>query len=114
LPEVPFARMDAEKHRAGALAQRLKHARAAKRMTQGQLAIAAQVERTTISNYETGRVANPSAFDLERIARALGVTVEYLITGREPDVTQLSAERLLREFERWLRTRGLGDQPDRH
>ena len=48
-----------------------------------ELAVLSGVSRRTIDNYLRENGSIPSADAAVRIARALGVTVEYLITGHE-------------------------------
>lgn len=56
----------------------LKEIRKAKGMTQAQLAKAAKIHRITIAKYEAGRV-DPTLNSAEKLAAALGVTVDELI-----------------------------------
>lgn len=56
----------------------LKEIRKAKGMTQAQLAKAAKIHRITIAKYEAGRV-DPTLYSAEKLASALGVTVDELI-----------------------------------
>lgn len=58
------------------LAERVKEMRRRQGWTQAELAAKAKVAQQTISNIERGRVR--SARDLVKIARALGVTADYL------------------------------------
>jgi transcriptional regulator with XRE-family HTH domain len=59
--------------------------------TQKQLAIDSGVKRGAInrglSKLARHIISNPGADDAVKIARALGVTVEYLVTGTNPDGT---------------------------
>jgi len=52
-------------------------------MTQGDLAAAAQIADETVSRIERGRL-NPSIAMAERIAQALGTTVNDLLHGKKP------------------------------
>jgi transcriptional regulator with XRE-family HTH domain len=67
-----------------------------------ELAVASGVKKTTIDGYLKGNGYKPSAEHAVRIAEALGVSVEYLVTGEEIKTTigLLSGEmrRLLRSF----------------
>lgn len=58
---------------------RLAEVRQAKGMTQEQLAAATGVHRVTIARIETG-VASPNAETLKRLADALGVRMDDLMT----------------------------------
>jgi len=55
--------------------------RQARGWTQGQLATYAQVDQSYLSRLERGEHPNVSAVVLDQLARALGVTVEYLLHG---------------------------------
>lgn len=66
------------------LGERLKLLREARGWTQGQLAEYAGVTRSWLSNVESGEIDNPRADLLLRVARRLGVTIEFLITGDPP------------------------------
>lgn len=50
-------------------------------MTQRELAVASGVSLRTLQDYEQGRkpIGQAAALTVHRIAKALGVTVEYLI-----------------------------------
>jgi len=72
-------------------------------LTQKQLAYASDVTQGSISSYIQGRY-EPRASIAYRIAKALGVTVEYLVTGSENehvDVTKLEfiAEKLIHSVQ---------------
>jgi transcriptional regulator with XRE-family HTH domain len=60
------------------LSEQLKMIRKANGFTQVELAKAIDIERLTYASYETGR-NRPDISLLERIAVALGVTVDYII-----------------------------------
>lgn len=53
----------------------LKRLRAARGLTQEQLANAAGLNRVSLARLETGEMTNPSLDTLERLATALGVSV---------------------------------------
>lgn len=57
---------------------KLREIRKAKGMTQEQLAKASGIHRITIAKYEAGKV-DPKTENAERLAAALGVTVDDLI-----------------------------------
>lgn len=52
--------------------------------TQEELAAAAEMPQNHISAIETGRLVDPRASTLEKLARAFGVTTDELITGMAP------------------------------
>jgi len=66
---------------ATALGTRIRELRERRDWTQGQLATYARVGRSWLSLVESGDRAHPNAPDLLRVARALGVSLEYLLTG---------------------------------
>lgn len=67
------------------LGDRLQRARKAANMTQTDLADRASVRQSTISRYEQNdEKAAHSSEVLSQLAAALGVTLEYLITGQDP------------------------------
>ncbi len=60
-----------------------------------ELAAKCGVSKNTIGNYLTGHNSLPTADTAVKIARALGVSVEYLVTGEDPHkspVLQFSAK----------------------
>ena len=65
------------RHAAPSLANSLRVARAARDLSQTDLALAVQVSRQTISSIETGQYT-PSALLAFRLADALGVRVDEL------------------------------------
>jgi transcriptional regulator with XRE-family HTH domain len=87
-----------------------------------ELAARSGVNKYSIDNYLNKRGQIPSANAAVKIARALGVSVEYLVTGKEWDSTrQLSAEswniarlaeqldkkdrRFVVDFIKWIKSR---------
>lgn len=65
------------------LAAAIKALRARQGLSQEQLALAADIDRTFISQIERGQ-GNPSVRVVAQIARALGVDVGHLFSGAEP------------------------------
>lgn len=61
----------------------LKTAMQCGKVTQAELATKAAMSQGAISRYLNGK-ASPKAEELLRIAQALGVTMEYLLTGSGP------------------------------
>jgi len=59
-----------------------------------ELAVQSGISKSTIDNYLSIRGYMPSAEAAVKIASALGVSVEYLVTGREnqPDKSSLEPE----------------------
>ncbi|MDR1576334.1 MAG: helix-turn-helix domain-containing protein [Treponema sp.] len=92
-----------------------------------ELAYLSGVNKYSIDNYLNNRGQMPSAEAAVKIARALGVSVEYLVTGEEhvDRGTRVSAEarligqiadqltdenrQFVLEFIRWMKTRKQGD-----
>ena len=60
------------------LGQNLRKIRTKKKMTQGDLASALNVDRAYISNIENGRM-NPTLSTLEKISNALGISSSELL-----------------------------------
>jgi transcriptional regulator with XRE-family HTH domain len=63
------------------IAERLKHAREALKLSQGEVAAAAGVSQGTIGNIESGLRKNPR--ELLAIAEAVKVTPQWLKTGKD-------------------------------
>jgi transcriptional regulator with XRE-family HTH domain len=66
----------------------LKRAMQDLQVTQAELAARADVSQGAVSRYLNGK-ASPKAEELLRIAGALGVTMEWLLTGNQDHVTVL-------------------------
>jgi transcriptional regulator with XRE-family HTH domain len=84
------------------LGARIRSARRAHGLTQEQLARAVGVTRSAVAQWETDR-AGQIGGNLTRVARALGTTTEYLLTGQElpgaaPLPTQADEMGLLRAY----------------
>jgi transcriptional regulator with XRE-family HTH domain len=64
-----------------------------------ELSALSGIKKHTIDNYLNTHNSMPSAESAVAIARALGVSVEYLVTGRDdrPDKTIASFSRVIRE-----------------
>lgn len=63
------------------IGRRLREARLAAGLTQMQLHALSDLEQATISKYERGDVEEPSAPKIAALARALGVSMEWIVTG---------------------------------
>lgn len=72
--EVVFMRVPSEKKIK--IGKKIKQLRKNKGMTQEELELKVDISRSTISNYETGR-RTPHLQDLQKIAAAFGVGLEY-------------------------------------
>jgi transcriptional regulator with XRE-family HTH domain len=66
-------------------AGRLKQLRTEKGLSQSELSQAAGIHSMHLSKYERG-VAKPSADAIKKLAKALGVTTDYLIEGGAEDI----------------------------
>lgn len=67
------------------LGQRIKQARARKGWSQRELARQAGVRHAIVSELETGKKTDTTGMILKRLARALGVSVDYLVGTFEDD-----------------------------
>lgn len=56
-----------------------------------ELAEKTRISKNTLSNYLTGHKSLPAADNAVKIAKALGVTVEYLVTGMSSDENTISS-----------------------
>jgi len=110
---VPPLRSEEEK-----IAERLKKARLALRLTQAELAKKAGISRSAIVHYEKGN-AVPGAIELIKLAKSLEHSPNYLLSGAEtffdskklehalasenPEVTQMRATLCLMALDREVR-----------
>lgn len=76
------------------LAQRLRQLREQRGWLQKDLAEQIGVLREVIANYERG-VSHPPLPTLRRLARAFGVTTDYLINGEGPAASEFQDRELL-------------------
>jgi transcriptional regulator with XRE-family HTH domain len=67
------------------LGQRIRQARERKGWSQRELARQAQVRQAIISELETGKKTDTIGIILKRLARALGVSVDFLLGTFEDD-----------------------------
>src|SRR5688572_28902946 len=75
------------------LAKNISHLRVKKNLSQLQLAKAAGIPRSTLTHIESGE-GNPSLVNLLRVAAALGVGVEELLTRPRSGTTLIPAEKI--------------------
>jgi transcriptional regulator with XRE-family HTH domain len=80
-----------------ALGARIKELRKHASSTQKELAKAVSVTPQQLNKYESG-LSLPPADMLRRLARALDVTIDYLVTGERDDDQPLTNTRLLNRF----------------
>jgi transcriptional regulator with XRE-family HTH domain len=71
--------------------ENVEYIREYKNMTRKELSLKADFSLTSIST-GIARQSMPAVDVAVRIAQALGVTVEYLVTGKDPQETSLSPE----------------------
>jgi DNA-binding XRE family transcriptional regulator len=76
-----------------------------------ELATLAGVKKETISSYLGARKQTPSVENAVKIAQALGVSVEFLVTGTEPTLEQSFAS-LSPRLRSLLKTASRLDTPD--
>lgn len=83
------------------LATRLVEARKSKGLSQQELAALAKVHYTNIGRYERGE-ANPSTDILNRIAKALEASPDFLMNGtlQDKSAEAISDEELLMQFRK--------------
>lgn len=82
--------------------QRLRELREAIAVSQQQLSMSAGLSASAVNQFESGRIAAPSAFVALRLADVLGTTVEYLLLGKgRPPGVSASREALDKESRRW-------------
>jgi transcriptional regulator with XRE-family HTH domain len=65
------------------IGERIRHMRQERGMTQEQLAEAVGVSRSAVAQWETGRAGQLTG-NLARISETLGIGLEHLTHGREP------------------------------
>ncbi|MBQ5878095.1 MAG: helix-turn-helix transcriptional regulator [Treponema sp.] len=59
-----------------------------------ELSLKTGINKNTLGNYLTGHNSIPNADSAVKIAKALNVTVEYLVTGEDSSISQKSPDLL--------------------
>jgi transcriptional regulator with XRE-family HTH domain len=78
--------------------ERLRQLRRERDWSQGQLANRAEIDTQRISKYERG-ISSPPLEVLVRIARALDVSLDYLLTGKSSKNEKLKNAKLIERIE---------------
>lgn len=96
------------------LAQRIRHLRYAKGWGPDDLANRANISRTALYQIESGKTGLPRAATLRRIARALGVSPENLLSeqGELPSVEDTPAEAPVSFARPVLNVPVMGEMPE--
>jgi transcriptional regulator with XRE-family HTH domain len=81
-----------------AIGKKIRILRKTRGLTQEQLAEKLRVKRATISNYEIGR-RSPHIKELESIAEALGVNLEYFGVGKSSATDLVARAKVLFESD---------------
>lgn len=74
------------------IGEQIKKARKARRITQGEIAKALGMSRTTIGQIESGAIQEIGVRKLIRILEFLGLELRVRPTGRPPTLDELRAE----------------------
>lgn len=91
--------MDTEKNNDDlSFSNTLRQLRKNKDWSQGQLAQKAGIDLQKISKYERG-VSSPPITTLVKIAAALGVSLDYLVTGRNTSAEKMKNAQLIERIE---------------
>lgn len=78
------------------IGERVRLAREATRMTQNELAAAAEIAQGTLSDLEAGRIFTPADETIERIARATTFPLNFFYRGPLPDMPDGNFRKLKR------------------
>jgi transcriptional regulator with XRE-family HTH domain len=81
-----------------------------KNMLVKELATLTEISKNTLDNYLNVRGYMPSADVAVKIAQALGVTVEYLVTGEDISTERLSQNTEIKELVRDFKQLSEGDR----
>lgn len=86
MPNIHFANMSKT------VGQRIRQARSAAGMTQDELASRSGVTRSAVSQWETGAISSIEAGTLLRAAKALSVSLDWLLSGADHAVEEHAEE----------------------
>ncbi len=90
-----------------AMAERAARLRSVAKLSQGQVEQASNgaVGRSWLSRFEKGAYEDPGYQVISALARVLGTTAAYLVTGeRDPEVPSEEAEAILAEIRDWSKS----------
>lgn len=85
--------MDKAEDARGLFGERLRAARAMRRMSLRALGVAVGVSHQTLRNYEQGK-AMPDSAVLARISKALGQSLDYFVRRRRVDLSEVRFYRM--------------------
>ena len=71
-----------------------------------ELAVKSGISKRTIDQYLSSEAKMPSAENAVKIARALGVTVEYLVTGKPAEFSDSSINLEIKLFQKYRKLIG--------
>jgi len=91
--------------KAALLGKRVKLLRLERGLSQGDIEKVAGICRSHISNIESGKIGNPGLYTLERIAKALKVSISYLLHFDEKSLKRRVLEIEKRKKEQKRRTK---------
>lgn len=98
--------------KASLIGKRIKLLRLERDLNQGDIEKVAGICRSHISNIESGKIGNPGLYTLERIAKALKVSISYLLHFDEKSFKKRVLEIEKRKIEQKRRV-GLLEQKER-
>lgn len=96
--------------RAIAVGNRIRAARARAGLTQPEMSVLLGMSFSVVAHWETGR-SLPKLGTLEKVANILGTSVEWLMTGDEPDALVRAHTTAEKEALRLMRSVPVSQQP---
>ena len=98
--------------KAALIGKRIKLLRLERSFSQGDIERISSICRSHISNIESGKIGNPGLYTLERIAKALKVSISYLLHFDEKSLKRRALEIDKRKIEK-KRRKELLDRKER-